>query len=210
MGGGDHETAPLQMPFDQAGDQGQACRIEVRHGFIEEPDRRGRKTEQGERHPASLPGRQAAGKPVSETRRVGRKQCSGNRPAPSYAGYPPHHSREPKVFGNAEVTLERGVMPEIDEFSLELGRSWFDRAALPSERPTIDLKQPAQGPEQRGLAASVGAEHLQAAPWRDGEVQPGEDWACTATKGQIDDFEHFDLSGLRGRNTWIPVPISEA
>ena len=160
MGSGDHDTAPLQMPLDYAGDQGQACRIEVRHGFIEQPDRRGREAQQGERHPALLPSRQAAGETIRETRRISRKQGSGNRFVSSHAGYPTHHRREPQVLGNTEVTLERRVMPEIDELSLELGRSWFDRAALPSERTTLDLKQPAQGSKQGGLTAAVGAEYL--------------------------------------------------
>lgn len=210
MGGGDHESAVLKMPLDQAGDQGQACRIEVRHGLIKQPDRRRREVQQCERHPAALPSRQAAGETVSETGRVGGKQCGGNRLAPSHTGYPAHHSREPQILGDAEVTLERGIMPEVDEVSLELGRSWFYRAALPSERPTLDLKQAAQGSEQCGLAAAVGAEYLKAAAWRDGEVQPGEDWACTAAKGQIDDFKHVRLSGRRGRNTRISVLVGEA
>ena len=193
MGGSDHETATLQMPFDQSGDQGETLRIKVCHGFIEQPDRRGHKAQQCERHPAPLSSRQAAGETVSETRRVGLPQCSGNRLAPSNTGNPTHHSREPQVLGDAEITLEWGVMSEIDKLFLELGRPWFDRVALPSERTTIDLEQPAQGPEQRGLAAAVGAEDLQAAPWRDCEVQPGENRTRTAAKGQIDDFEHFSI-----------------
>ena len=56
------------MAFHHRADHAHACVIEPVERFVEQPDRRGRETQQSERHPTSLAGGQATGEPVSETR----------------------------------------------------------------------------------------------------------------------------------------------
>ncbi|RMP23488.1 hypothetical protein ALQ25_05627 [Pseudomonas coronafaciens pv. atropurpurea] len=157
--GGDYNHAALFTVFCQKRLKLEdALTVERGERFIKYPQRRTGQIQPCQRHPTLLPGRQRVTGSVLETCQPDRSQRLQNVVG---TGQPMQCTQPCQVLEWREQFLERGGMANPQQIACRCCPLPVQRLAIEQHLPGGRQHQPAQHPQQAGLAAAVGAADLQ-------------------------------------------------
>ena len=123
-----------------------------------------------------------------QLRHVELSQCGAQRLGARGSSGEPAADRE--VLVRRQLVFHRGRMPDVDELARVVLLQRSDRLAFPAHRAGAGRGEPAQDPQQAGLAAAVGAGDAQQLARRHGERDAAKELAPAALAFQLLSLQH--------------------
>ena len=156
---------------DQLSEQGARRGIEPGVRLVEQPERGTAGQQRGERDPATLAGRQPAGRRGAQA--TGQAEAL-ERLVGALHGQAEGAYGELDVLRRAELVVERGGMPQEPDVAAHRGVIRGEVDPEDGGFPRRDRQQPGAGTQQAGLAGAVGADDDDDLTLVEREIDPGK------------------------------------
>ena len=183
---GNRETAGREMPLERRAESGLGGHVERVQRLVEQPERRLRQDDPGQRGATTLAGRQGPHLPCGKTDQVQRDE-GPFQPVPRLPT--PQPFGEDEVLHHREVALQPLEMAEPGQPPPPGLGVEADVGALPGDRAGMRRRQPGQCAQQAGLAAAVAPGQRQELAFAQGEGKTVEYQPAAAAARQAGHFE---------------------